>query len=61
MHEHDIKQSNDGEICPVGKIVDPCNERNHLLLELLSHLCPMTLEHDVAIATNANQLPNKAL
>jgi hypothetical protein len=61
MHEHDIKQNDDDEICLVGKTMDLCNERSHLFLELLSHLCPMTLEHDVAITANANRLPNKVL
>ncbi len=61
MHERNIKQSDDGDIRLLGKTVDPCNKKNHLLLELLSHPRPMTLEHDVVVTTNADQLPNKVL
>jgi hypothetical protein len=60
MHEQDIKQSDDGDIRLVGKTVDPCNKKNHLLLELLNHH-PMTFEHDVVVTTNVDQLPNKVL
>lgn len=61
MHEQDVKQNDDDEIHLVGKTMDLCNERNQLFLELLNHPRPMTLEQDVtvAIAANANQLPNK--
>jgi len=61
MHERDIRQSDDGEIHLVGKTMDPHNEVNQLLLELLNHPRLMTLEHNAAIVANANQLPNKVL
>jgi hypothetical protein len=61
MHERDIRQSDHGEIRLVGKTMDLHNEMNHLLLELLNHPRPMTLEHDVAVVANVNQLPNKVL
>ncbi len=61
MHEQDIKQSDDGEIHLVGKIMDPHNERNHLFLELLNRPRPMSLEHNVAVVANVDQFPNKVL
>ncbi len=54
MHKWDIKQNDDGDVCLMGKIMDPHNERNHFLIELLNHPHLMTLEHIITITTNAN-------
>lgn len=60
MHKWEIRQSDDDDIGLMGKIVDPHNERNHFLIELLSRIRLMTLEHTTTITTNVDQLPNKA-
>jgi hypothetical protein len=39
----------------------PNHTFTHLFLELLSHLCFMTLEHVAIVVANVDQLPNKVL
>jgi hypothetical protein len=61
MHEQDIEQSDDDNICLVNKTMDAHIERSQFFFELLNHPYPMTLEHIVVIVTNVDWLPNNPL
>jgi hypothetical protein len=54
MHEQDIEQSDDDNICLVSKTMDAHIERSQFFFELLNHPYPMTLEHIVVIVTNVD-------